>query len=271
MNGRYWGLYALSYPIDGKQLQVGEGEHTFSKQDFLVTETRIDFDVPAEIPGYEIIAGDTVNADWAGVWAPLKQYYKTLLGAQQADTQALKQLADQQSAIDCWLFTNLVQGVDQVLDEGTLYNYRLTTKQTPDGVRILFTPWDFDLTWGAVSAEDPSASLSPQDHVLMTLNPIHKLLAYGDAETLAAVQQRYQALRAGAWSEESLMRMLDECEAAVFASGAYERDYTRWPQTAHRDGMQDLGEFRAYVKARLAAMDAFMQDLQNGVGAAQPS
>ena len=66
------------------------------------------------------------------------------------------------------------------------------------------------------------------------------------------------------------MRMLDECEAAVFASGAYERDYARWPQTAHWDGMQDLGEFRAYVKARLAAMDAFMQDLQNGVGAAQP-
>lgn len=269
LNGRYWGLYALSYPIDGKQLQVGEGEHTFSKQDFLVTETQIDFDVPAEIPGYEILAGDTVNTDWARVWAPLKQYYKTLLGAQQADTQALKQLADEQSAIDCWLFTNLVQGVDQVLDEGTLYNYRLTTKQTPDGVRILFTPWDFDLTWGAVSAEDPSASLSPQDHVLMTLNPIHKLLAYGDAETLAAVQQRYQALRAGAWSEESLMRMLDECEAAVFASGAYERDYARWPQTAHCDGMQDLGDFRAYVKARLAAMDAFMQDLQNGVGAAQ--
>ena len=87
---------------------------------------------------------------------------------------------------------------------------------------------------------------------------------------LAAVQQRYQALRAGAWSEESLMRMLDECEAAVFASGAYERDYARWPQTAHWDGMQDLGKFRAYVKARLAAMDAFMQELQNGVGAAQP-
>ena len=84
------------------------------------------------------------------------------------------------------------------------------------------------------------------------------------------LQQRYQALRAGAWSEESLMRMLDECEAAVFVSGAYERDYARWPQTAHWDGMQDLGDFRAYVKARLAAMDAFMQDLQNGVGAAQP-
>ena len=67
LNGRYWGLYALSYPIDGKQLQVGEGEHTFSKQDFLVSEAKIDFDVPAEIPGYEIIAGDTVNTDWAGV------------------------------------------------------------------------------------------------------------------------------------------------------------------------------------------------------------
>ena len=263
LNGRYWGLYALGYPIDGKQLNIGEGEHTFSKQDFLVSESGIDFDAPAEIPGYEVIAGDTVNTDWASIWKPLKSYYKTLLN-EESDSAALKELADTNNAIDCWLFTNLVQGVDQVLGEGTLYNYRLSTKQTQNGIKILFTPWDFDLTWGAVSAEKPGYTLSPQENILMDLNPIYKLLQRGDAETLAAVQARYQELRAGAWSEEAMQAMLNGYEADIFVSGAYERDHARWPESAYNEGQTDLSVFRTYVNERLAAMDTFMQQLAPG-------
>lgn len=261
LNGRYWGLYALGYPIDAKQLNIGEGEYIFSKQDFLVSESGIDFDTEAEIPGYEITAGDTVNTDWASIWKPIKSYYKTLL-AKESTSKELKALADEGSAVDAWLFTNLIQGVDQVLDEGTLYNYRLTTKQTDDGTKILFTPWDFDLSWGAVSADDPEAMLSPEENVLMNLNPVHILLQRGDAETLAAVETRYQELREGAWSEETMMELIDGYEENIFASGAYERDAARWPESAHHAGQTDLSEFRAYVAKRLAAMDAFMQGLE---------
>ncbi len=263
LNGRYWGLYALGYPIDAKQLNIGEGEYIFSKQDFLVSESGIDFDTEAEIPGYEIMAGDTVNTDWASIWKPIKSYYKTLL-KKDSTTEELKALADEGSAIDAWLFTNLIQGVDQVLDEGTLYNYRLTTKQTEKGVKILYTPWDFDLSWGAVSAENPEAMLSPEENVLMNLNPVHSLLQRGDAETLASVETRYQELRKGAWSEEAMMELIDGYEEDIFTSGAYERDSARWPESSHHAGQTDLSEFRAYVAKRLAAMDSFMQGLENG-------
>ena len=262
LNGRYWGLYALGYPIDAKQLNIGEGEYIFSKQDFLVSESGIDFDTEAEIPGYEIMAGDTVNTDWASIWKPIKSYYKTLF-AKDSTAKELKALADEGSAIDAWLFTNLIQGVDQVLDEGTLYNYRLTTKKTDEGTKILFTPWDFDLSWGAVSADDPKAMLSPEENVLMNLNPVHILLQRGDAETLAAVKTRYKALREGAWSEETMMELIDGYEEDIFTSGAYERDFARWPESGHHAGQTDLSEFRAYVAKRLAAMDAFMQKLEN--------
>ena len=263
LNGRYWGLYALGYPIDAKQLHIGEGEYIFSKQDFLVSESGIDFDTEAEIPGYEIMAGDTVNTDWASIWKPIKSYYKTLL-AKESTNAELKALADENSAIDAWLFTNLIQGVDQVLDEGTLYNYRLTTKQTKEGVKILFTPWDFDLSWGAVSAENPESMLSPEENILMNLNPVHSLLQRGDAETLAAVENRYKALREGAWSEESMMELIDGYEEDIFASGAYERDFTRWPESAHHAGQTDLSEFKKYVAKRLESMDVFMNGLEKG-------
>lgn len=263
LNGRYWGLYALGYPIDAKQLHIGEGEYIFSKQDFLVSESGIDFDTEAEIPGYEIMAGDTVNTDWASIWKPIKSYYKTLL-AKESTNAELKALADENSAIDAWLFTNLIQGVDQVLDEGTLYNYRLTTKQTKEGVKILFTPWDFDLSWGAVSAENPESMLSPEENILMNLNPVHSLLQRGDAETLMAVENRYKALREGAWSEESMMELIDGYEEDIFASGAYERDFTRWPESAHHAGQTDLSEFKKYVAKRLESMDVFMNGLEKG-------
>lgn len=262
LNGRYWGLYALGYPIDAKQLQIREGEHTFSKYDFLVSESGIDFDSPAEIPGYEVIAGDTVNTDWAALWEPLKAYYRTLL-SDAPDTGALRALCDNDNAIDCWLFTNLIQGVDQVLDTGTLYNYRLTARQTENGVRILFTPWDFDLSWGAYSAESTEL-LNPADNVLMNLNPIHRLLELGDSETLQAVLRRYSELRAGEWSDERLQALADSCEADIFASGAYERDCWRWPESPHSEGQSDLADFRSYVRQRAAAMDSFMEQLAQG-------
>lgn len=291
MNGRYWGLYALGYPIDAKQLELGEGEHSFAKVMTNVSESELSYEGSGDIRGYELIGGETEGVIDDEAWQPLRDYYNALFQVQDLQAaQALADRADMASAIDEWLFIDLIQGTDQILDADRLYNLHFAAKNSEDGVKILFTPWDFDLSWGYTVFSDTDYSLSPQDSVFMELNPAHILLQYGDPDIAAEIQSRWRELRQGAWSDESIDEILSGFEADIFASGAYERDHERWrdmpgqavlppdlqeqqgsdaastwaqvQQSGYNEGQTDLSEFRAFVQQRFAAMDAFIEQLR---------
>ena len=78
---------------------------------------------------------------------------------------------------------------------------------------------------------------------------------------IRAVYEQWQVLRAGAWSNENVQALLDGCEQDIFASGAYDRDYARWPDSGHNDGQTDLSDFRTYVAGRFREMDSHIQGL----------
>ena len=109
-----------------------------------------------------------------------------------------------------------------MLDEGRLYNMYLVAKKGEGGTKILYTPWDFDRTWGFVLGENNTnyLGLEPEDHVQMTLNPVEKLIAWEEKDMIRAVYEQWQVLRAGAWSNEYVQALLDGCEQDIFASGA---------------------------------------------------
>ncbi len=263
LNGRYWGLYALGYPIDSKQWQLSEGEYSYFKNNPMVYETDPDYTIPGEVPGYELAGGGTQGEEINDIWQPLNDYYYTLLYTDWENRDVLYDLADANNAIDSWLFTDLIQGADQMLDDNRLYNYYLTSKKTKEGRKILFTPWDFDRTWGYVLGENNSNNfeLTPKDHVTMTLNPVNRLIEWEETRMIKAVQQHWKLLRKNAWSDENVQRLLDGYEADVFASGVYERDHARWPDGGYTPGQNDLRDFRAYIKDRFAEMDRYVAAL----------
>ena len=263
LNGRYWGLYALGYPIDNKQWQLQEGEYAYFKVNPLVWEPEQDYTEGGKTPGYELAGGADQDSEDEQVWQPLNDYYQTFFSAEWEDRQVLYTLADEKNAIDTWLFIDLIQGVDQMLDEGRLYNMYLVAKKGEGGTKILYTPWDFDRTWGFVLGENNTnyLGLEPEDHVQMTLNPVEKLIAWEEKDMIRAVYEQWQVLRAGAWSNENVQALLDGCEQDIFASGAYDRDYARWPDSGHNDGQTDLSDFRTYVAGRFREMDSHIQGL----------
>ena len=59
----------------------------------------------------------------------------------------------------------------------------------------------------------------------------------------------------------SVQALLDGCEQDIFASGAYDRDHARWPDSGHNDGQTDLSDFRTYVAGRFREMDSHIQGL----------
>ena len=263
LNGRYWGLYALGYPIDQKEWQLSEGEYSYFKENPMVTETELDYSQPGEVPGYELAGGKTEGKQTDEIWQPLKNYYATLFDTLWEDRAVLYTLADQNNAIDAWLFIDLIQGKDQMLSDERLYNLFITVKQSEEGNKVLYTPWDFDRTWGYVLGKDNAniLELTPKDHVEMTLNPIDRLMAWEETDMIEAVQKHWKELRQTKWSNENVQALLDGYEQDIFASGVYERDYERWPDSGHNDGQTDLKEFRKYVADRFAEMDKYIDEL----------
>lgn len=262
LNGRYWGLYALGYPIDKKQWQLSEGEYSYFKGNPMEYETHTDYTTPGEVPGYELAGGEE-DRPAEEIWQPLNDYYSTLLYTDWENREVLYTLADTNNAIDTWLFIDLIQGKDQMLDDERLYNLFITAKNTEEGQKILYTPWDFDRTWGYVLGENNSNNfeLTPKDHVTMTLNPVNRLIEWEETRMIGAVQQHWKELRRQAWSDENVQRLMDDYETALFASGVYERDHERWPDGGYDPAQTDLSEFRKYVAERFTEMDRYVAAL----------
>ena len=254
---QYWGIYALGSPIDEKQIELKSGEHMYRKVNPYAVETEIDFETRGPIDGYEYKAGNLENPDWE----PLRLYYHTLLSLSLKSVDTLYTLADVENAIDIYLFLNLIQGVDHAHLRGNniIYNLFLTAKKADDGsLKMLYTPWDMDNTWGAVFGE---YEMDPSSNVIIDTSVVTRLLDLGDERMAERVINRYWELRDGPWSEENMEKMLLELEADIFDSGAYVREYEIWHPEQASDQDAKLSEFIDYVYDRLWYMDDYIDTL----------
>ena len=251
LNHEYTGLYALGFPIGKQQLALDDGEVLYKKINWKDTAD-----------GYELKFGDPEQA-----WALLREYDQLLIDG---EPEKVRPAADMDNAIDIWLFTMLMQGTDHLHPHGQYRNYYLTFKAVRDGYLLIYTPWDMDMTWGNAWDADAKNYLLPyvmnaeDNSWQMTRNPAAILLSSEEPEMKKRVSERYAELRAGAWSEEALDRMLERFEQQIFDSGAYERERSRWPDGNYleADQEQNLSLFRAYVQQRLRSMDEFMETMK---------
>jgi len=253
----YMGIYGLCHPIDAKQLGLRDGDHFYKKNDTR-PETGIDFNQTGPVPGYEYRGNHFENPDWEH----LRHYYRTLLNTQEAQASDLYEITDVKNAIDIFLFLNLIQGIDHahVRDQNAVYNLFFSAKTDNDGkIKILYTPWDMDRTWG-MGFED-EVVIEPSYHVIIDTSIVTRLLELNDREMAKMVLMRYKELRSGQWSERGLEEMLLSFEKDVFHSGAYARDYDRWYAFRGWTPRVSYSEFIEYVHERLKHMDEYVDNL----------
>lgn len=259
INGEYWGLYALGYPIDQKQLHLTDGEYMYKKENPELSELAIDFTAEGAVEGYSI---KEIGTNQVESWEPLKKYYCAMLGEDKTYSE-LREWVDIQNSMDIFLFLNLIQGVDHANVRGNnlIFNLYMTNKFSADGQSevMLYTPWDMDRTWG-LGFEEEGDVVTPNRNVLMQTNIVYLLLEQGDEEMKELLVERYQELREGVWSDESIMMLLNGYEDDIFYSGAYARERIRWPMGSYIDTETKLSAFKAYVLERLRYMDEYVQN-----------
>jgi hypothetical protein len=259
MNGEYWGLYALGYPLDELQLEIdsSKGERLYKKPTW-ESETYITLEKGADVEGYTTKDTDEDR------WDLLNQYFITL-NREWDNSQIMYEGIDIDNAIDMNLFINMIQGLDHVGALGCMSakNMYLSVKKSDGKDVVLYAPWDMDIAWGNKWTGDSDTNLTEPYGVSAAKNTI---LEHGNLEALIACKDdkiwdlifaKYRALRQDLWSIDNINKMLDGYEADIYGSGAYRRDMERWPDGSYSDPEKGLDTFRDYVSERLQKLDEY--------------
>ena len=270
-NDHYVGLYAIGFPVDELQLELKHPLKNDDVSEFFLKKMRW-ADETEETVNYEKTL-DSYEFQWSedGSFSKNNQlatieYHSLLDHATEADIDKLYDISDIGNAIDVYLFYNLIQGVDNAHENDTK-NLYLTYKAYGGNGRFLITPWDFDLSWGneynwAASYATGQYTYDIENMLIMDKNVVHLLLENGDEDIKEMMKVRYTELRKDSWSEEHLIELLNQYEKEIFDSGAYEREFLRWP---HGHYIENHGEklnlFKSYVKERLKIMDAYVAEI----------
>lgn len=268
-NQQYCGLYALGYPIDTKQMNI-QPDSLGHYEEFLFKQKHWGPKTGGDDPNYDglILEQDASQSDLNNGIGVTKMYFSML------EDGAPNRLwnNDEKNVLDIWLFIKFVQGSDQVNEKefpGKQRNLYLSIKRDDTGTKILYTPWDLDMSWGNLTDTwDPSVRNYTRPYIIgaddnsyeMTLTPV-SVLREKDPEIVSMLQERYAELRADRWSEQTIDVLLDGYEREIFGSGAYVRDMERWPDGNYQDPETGLSVFREYVHDRIRSMDSYIAGL----------
>lgn len=262
MNGEYWGLYALGYPIDAKQMKVRKDQdnEALYKVTGFVREDSYKILDDGTVEGYEVKGNGGKSPNW-----DLLLGYRDYLQFHAESDEKLYAGIDLDNVIDLYLFYNLIQGQDNVL-EGKVKNQYVAIREEGDGYHALYAPWDMDISWGngwtpyEKNNVDPYA-VKPETNVVMECGYLGQLLANDPDGLWEKILEKYHFLRANGWSDENINAMIDEYEADIYGSGAYRRDMERWTGGNYMEPSDGLETFRAYAMRRLEEMDLYYERL----------
>ena len=253
INNEYYGLYALGYPIDEKQLNIKKNSDTefLYKKVSWERESGITAESSTPIEGYE------TKSESPNAWIPLRSYYAMINTGVTSNNSALYESIDIDNAIDIYLFYNLIQAADNVIP-GAMKNMMIAAKYQDGSYKIIYAPWDMDISWGndyEDSVMYPYA-IPPSQNWFMEVGGVAPLIAASDPDIEDLIRGKYRSLRNTVWSEEAINCLIDQYENDIFDSGAYLRDMERWPDGLYEDPKVKLSVFREHVMKRLSYMDS---------------
>ncbi len=263
MNGEYFGLVALGYPLDDKVVR----EYSSGKDYALYKKQGFETDSYLTYKSYEnksVIEGKTPDK---GKYNLLYKYFFNEM-IHRDDSDYLMSCLDIDNTIDFMLYVNFIQGYDHVRTDA-FHNAYMAMREEDDGlIKCLFCPWDMDLTWGnfyCLDIVEDNSDLnfiepygdSPATNKIMENGYINQIIVNGDTDIIQQIVDRYHYLRQDKWSDDNLIKILDKYESEIYDSGAYRRDIVRWPEGGVNDPETGLGQFKEYVITRAHEADDY--------------
>lgn len=249
INGEYQGLYTFNIPKDGWMFGMGNG----SNEAIICAEndsTATRFEAEAVIGNHFSLeyAPDEDNADWVGTSI---NRLITAVGTVYANNGAnfdatLSPYLDLESAIDYYIFTTLIGGLDI-----TNKNYLLVTY---DGTRWFFSAYDMDSTFGLYW--DGKSFTGADWYGLKYYQEINRLMYLIYTYKKDALKARYTQLRNGVLSESNVINKFTNFVCNI-PERIYLSDTEVWP-TIPSTSASNLAQITAWYQERLKAIDEQM-------------
>lgn len=230
LNNEYCGVYALIERVDKKELSLGEkdilykcktgiipGEHNYSNEETDGMQPVFLLKYPKEFTDDD--------------WNPIKNWVDLFLKGGMDTYEDGERFLNMENAVDVNLFCMLINGTDN-----TRKNNYFTAEYQQDGTyRIKKIPWDMNASWGNPWVDIEECNFTKYDpdsctDVSAWLSDMNALYYYDREKVSALLRDRWRELRKeGIISKEKIFGMLDRQFEYLHASGAYDRNYRRWP------------------------------------------
>ncbi|MBQ2916049.1 MAG: CotH kinase family protein [Clostridia bacterium] len=265
INGEYWGMFGLLEPIDGKQLNMVDGDvlvkiHSWTKPKAKIlrtlgnTELYIDYTVALAEQETMSIKYPKAKDITQAAWDPMAMFMEGVYeSTAKVMLNKIGSWIDMENAVDHWLFTNFICAGDNVWK-----NLYISFKKDADIFKIYLTPWDFDLTYGLTWDGDAYLHFRYNDSVVDDIYNFEYskrvLEVYEGADDYCYT--RWTTLREDVLNEDNIVKRIDDIQAFMLSTGAYVRDLEKWPEGGHTT---DLSYMKEIIHKRLEYMDQYIE------------
>lgn len=250
IDGEYQGVYALSERVDKQQLMLSDDDILFKVKGYLqhtggeAIETKYPEESTFESDALKAVILEHFCEDNE---IPLKN---SLI------------LLDYDNALDYNIFCNISAAADN-----SAKNSYLIGRRAQDFYKVCEVPWDCNITWGI-----KHFVLTKEERIYDTefKSLVFSVLEKKEPQSVDEdVAKRWFFLREEILTEENLKSILDENFSVLHDSGAYERNYQRWPTVSVNVGEEgeildapvseiwDDSNIYHFVELRLPVLDEY--------------
>lgn len=265
INDEYYGIYGLMEPVDAKMLKVEQAENK-NVQEYIYKRSvnnglsLDDFSENSDTIvrcGFELDGVSKYGEINLDTWNPLMNFIKVHNEEdEEIYRQEISEVIDINSAINNWLFLQIVSGFDNQKK-----NMYYVSKITSEGIKLFFVPWDLDLTWGNVYQEESQIFSSFDPSVLtkgVNWETGQRLIDTNAQNSIALLDEKWKILRGSILTDKALLDHIDELEAQLINSGAMERETNRWSDGGHST---DYSIIESYAVRRMQYLDEYITSL----------
>ena len=271
INHAYQGIYLLMSPVDAKQLNmdpVSEQKEASApvieriyKKRFTTQWNPADFQgtlVDPKMPDYRggfFLKGDDIQGS-EEEFKPLLELSSCITSDSKTFKNQIANIVDTENTLDYWLFIQAIAGFDNY---GKNYYYIVKNKNnSPFGY---FIPWDMNLSFGDVYAENEFYSKTTDEFVneFIPWEPANRMISEDVMESRERVSSKWKLWRETAFSDEELTQRVQSLQNLLEHSGALKREGSRWPSAE----LEETDDFiQSFAKKRCAFLDQALLEEQ---------
>ena len=259
LDNEYLGVYLLTERVDNKTLSLNKKDILYKCRAARIPEecNYTNEDVDGMEPIFILKYPKNFEEE---DWEPLKDWVNAFCKEQISSFDEGEKLLNMENAVDYNLFILLICGGDN-----TRKNSFLIADYQGDGsYQFKKVPWDMNASWGNPWVDNEASNYTIYDPESMKdvntwYSDISTLYYYDEAEVSSLLRNRWQEIRNnGLISEESLFQIVDVQLEYLHNSGAYDRNYERWPHGSEYWKDEYIYD---YIEGRLEFLDEYFERL----------